>query len=99
MASSFLACRERLPPARPPARPHSARIARCGRTRHSAIQWYKRAADQGDKRAAQRLKGPQNTALVAPGGPGSVLHRDENGSGELGAGGGKGGKDKDCVIM
>ena len=65
-----------------------------------AEQWYKRAADQGDKRAAQRLRGPQNVALVAPGGPGSVLHRNENGSGELSASGsGKGGKDKDCVIM
>ncbi|RPD69346.1 HCP-like protein [Lentinus tigrinus ALCF2SS1-7] len=65
-----------------------------------AIQWYKRAADQGDKRAAQRLKGPQNTAIVAPGGPGSVLHRNENGSGDLSlAGSGKGAKDKDCIIM
>ena len=65
-----------------------------------AIQWYRRAADKGDKRAAQRLKGPQNTAIVAPGGPGSVLHRNENGSGDLSvAGSGKGAKDKDCVIM
>ena len=66
-----------------------------------AIQWYKRAAEQGDKRAAQRLKGPQNTAMVAPGGPGSVLHRNENGSGDLSlsGSGGKGGKDKDCVVM
>lgn len=63
-----------------------------------AIQWYKRAAEQGDKRAAQRLKGPQNTPIVAPGGPGSVLHRNENGS-DAASGTGKGGKDKDCVIM
>ncbi|KAH9914910.1 HCP-like protein [Epithele typhae] len=61
-----------------------------------AISWYKRAADLGDKRAAQRLKGPQNTAMVAPGGPGSVLHREGDAS-ELSSG--KGGKDKDCVIM
>ena len=64
-----------------------------------AIQWYKRAADKGDARAAQRLRGPQNTALVAPGGPGSVLHRDEDSNGGSGARGGKGAKDKDCVIM
>ena len=62
----------------------------------------RREADAGDKRAAQRLKGPQNTAMVAPGGPGSVLHRNENGSGDLSSlagSGGKGGKDKDCVVM
>ncbi|KAI0776338.1 HCP-like protein [Trametes elegans] len=65
----------------------------------SAIQWYKRAAEQGDKRAAQRLKGPQNTAIVAPGGPGSVLHRNENGSTDGASASGKSGKDKDCVVM
>ncbi|KAI8980630.1 HCP-like protein [Trametes punicea] len=66
-----------------------------------AIQWYKRAAEQGDKRAAQRLRGPQNQALIAPGGPGSVLHRNENGSGDSASASGKSGKDrdKDCIIM
>ena len=64
---------------------------------HRAIQWYKRAADQGDKRAAQRLKGPQNAAVVAPGGPGSVLHRNEAGS-DAASASGKSGKDKDCVM-
>ncbi|OBZ66018.1 Protein SKT5 [Grifola frondosa] len=33
-----------------------------------ATSWYKRAAEQGDKRAAQRLKGPA-APLVAPAGP------------------------------
>ncbi|KAG5723007.1 Protein SKT5 [Termitomyces sp. T112] len=55
-----------------------------------AVSWYKRAADKGDKRAAQRLKGQLNQPL--PGGPGAVLRRgDEQ---DL-----KGGKDKDCVVM
>lgn len=60
--------------------------------RFSAITWYKRAVEKGDKRAAQRLKGSMNQPL--PGGPGAVLRR---GDGESDAG--KGGKDKDCVIM
>ena len=47
----------------------------------------------GDKRASQRLK---SSAPIerAPGGPGSVLHRDSSD-----AGSGKGPKDKDCTIM
>ncbi|ESK93426.1 chitin synthase activator [Moniliophthora roreri MCA 2997] len=61
-----------------------------------AIQWYKRAADSGDKRAIQRLKGSQTQAMRQPGGPGSVLHRD--GNGEDADGKGKD-KDKECVIM
>ncbi|KAI0085987.1 HCP-like protein [Irpex rosettiformis] len=63
-----------------------------------AISYYKRAAEQGDKRAAQRLKSPSKGPIAAPGGPGSVLHRD-NSLEEEGGGDGKGGKDKDCVIM
>jgi uncharacterized protein len=60
-----------------------------------AISWYKRAADKGDRRATQRLKTNSNTPIIQPGGPGSVLRRnpDEDESN------GKGGKDKDCVIM
>lgn len=54
---------------------------------------YKRAADKGDKRAIQRLKNSQNGPVHQPGGPGSVLHR-EQGDSELGKN-----KDKDCVIM
>lgn len=50
----------------------------------------------GDRRAAQRLKGPMSSPVVAPGGPGSVISRDQNGSSEEM---GKGGKDKDCIIM
>lgn len=64
----------------------------------SAISFYKRAAEIGDKRAAQRLKGSANAPVHQPGGPGSVLHRDgpetmSNSSS------GKNGKDKECVIM
>lgn len=61
---------------------------------HRAISWYKRAAEKGDRRATQRLKTNSNTPIVQPGGPGSVLQRnpDEDSNG-------KGGKDKDCVIM
>ncbi|KAF9011135.1 hypothetical protein BDQ17DRAFT_1345552 [Cyathus striatus] len=58
-----------------------------------AISYYKRAAEAGDKRAAQRLKGPQSQPMHQPGGPGAVLHRNSD------DGSGKGGKDKDCVIM
>ncbi|KZV72485.1 hypothetical protein PENSPDRAFT_683711 [Peniophora sp. CONT] len=56
--------------------------------------YYKRAADLGDKRASQRLKGG---AAPAPGGPGSVLQRTDN-DGSSG-GGGKDKKDKGCIIM
>ena len=62
-----------------------------------AMQWYKRAADLGDRRAAQRLKG--SSAPAAPGGPGSVLHRDSNSDGMSASGSGKNGRDKECVIM
>ena len=59
-------------------------------TDYSAVSWYKRAADKGDKRSAQRLKGKLNQPL--PGGPGAVLRRGDEP--DL-----KGGKDKDCVVM
>ena len=51
-----------------------------------ALTWYKRAAEKGDKRSIQRLKG---AAVQRPGGPESVLNRDEL----------DGGKSKDCIIM
>jgi len=51
-----------------------------------ATSYYKRAADLGDKRASQRLKG---SPAQPPGAPGSVLHQDGDGEG--------GGKN--CVIM
>ncbi|KAG6901363.1 hypothetical protein C0995_012977 [Termitomyces sp. Mi166 len=54
-----------------------------------AISWYKRAAEKGDKRAAQRLKGQP-----LPSGPGAVLRRGGDGEGDA-----KGGKDKECVVM
>ncbi|THH27074.1 hypothetical protein EUX98_g7112 [Antrodiella citrinella] len=59
-----------------------------------AVTYYKRASDQGDKRAAQRLKASTSAPIVAPGGPGSVLHR----SSDIGDGA-SGKKDKECVIM
>ena len=59
-----------------------------------ANKYYKSAADLGDKRAAQRLKG--GAAPPTPGGPGSVLQRDNDSSS---GGGGKEKKDKDCIIM
>ncbi|KAH7927248.1 HCP-like protein [Leucogyrophana mollusca] len=58
-----------------------------------SISYYKKAADLGDKRAAQRLKGSPNAPMPHPGGPGSVINRDGS---DL-----AGGKNanKDCVIM
>lgn len=59
------------------------------------MSYYKKAAEQGDKRAIQRLKSSQTHPMHQPGGPNSVLGRGGDGPG----GGGKDGKDKDCVIM
>ncbi|TCD65589.1 hypothetical protein EIP91_002474 [Steccherinum ochraceum] len=59
-----------------------------------AITFYKRASEQGDKRASQRLKASTSAPIHAPGGPGSVLHRNSEGDTSSG-----GKKDKDCVIM
>ena len=60
-----------------------------------AIKWYKRASDMGDKRASARLKSSKGPA-TSPGSRNSVsvLNRDESDVGS-----GKGGKDKDCIIM
>ena len=52
------------------------------------MTWYKRAADDGDKRAMQRLKGNQRH-----GGPGDVLDRDREDSDGAKSNG------KDCIIM
>ena len=60
---------------------------------YRAAIWYKRAAEHGDKRAIQRLRGNPNQPVHHTGGPGSVLRRDVAGDGS-----GKG-KDRDCVIM
>ncbi|KZT68649.1 HCP-like protein [Daedalea quercina L-15889] len=60
-----------------------------------ATTWYKKAAEQGDKRAIARLKG--HGPISAPGGAGSVLHR--NSGDDFSSASGKGGKDKDCIIM
>ena len=65
-----------------------------GLTSFRALAWYKKAAEQGDKRAAQRLKG-SSQPVYQPGGPGSVLHRSEGDSASVG----KGKDGKDCVIM
>lgn len=67
-----------------------------------AFSYYKRAAEQGDKRAAQRLRSSAKGPHVMDA-PGNVLQRQMSGIGEGeedgGGGGGKGGKDKDCVVM
>lgn len=57
-----------------------------------SIVYYKRAAELGDKRAAQRLRGSLSQPMLQPGGPGAVLHRDEGDDP-------KDAKDKDCIIM
>ncbi|KAF7302740.1 hypothetical protein HMN09_00908900 [Mycena chlorophos] len=57
--------------------------------------YYKRAADLGDKRAIQRLRGAPNQPL-GPGGHGAMLQR---GPGDDSATGGKGKDGKDCIIM
>lgn len=57
-----------------------------------SIDYYKQAAELGDKRAANRLRGSQTQPMHQPGGPGSVLHRDEGD--DI-----KGARDKDCIIM
>jgi uncharacterized protein len=64
------------------------------------MTYYKRAADLGDKRAIQRLKGAANQPIKHPNGPGAVLHRQGPGGpdGHNAKGEGKD-KDKDCVIM
>jgi len=67
-------------------------------TMNEALQWYKKAADQGDKRASQRLKAPHNGPIPQPGGHGAVLRRDRDG-GSSPPGSNKSHKDKDCVIM
>ncbi|KAF8640763.1 hypothetical protein AX17_000413 [Amanita inopinata Kibby_2008] len=59
-----------------------------------ALVYYKRAAEHGDKRAAQRLKASTNQPMNHPGGPGSVLNR-----GEPDGGSGKTKDGKDCIIM
>ncbi|KAI0030966.1 HCP-like protein [Vararia minispora EC-137] len=59
-----------------------------------ASSWYKRAADLGDKRAAQRLRGNAPAAGAQGANSVSVLGRGED---DAASGGGR--KDKDCVIM
>ncbi|EGO05370.1 hypothetical protein SERLA73DRAFT_43858 [Serpula lacrymans var. lacrymans S7.3] len=58
-----------------------------------SLSYYKKAAELGDKRASQRLKGATNTPMPHPGGPGSVISRD--------VGDTMNGKhnNKDCIIM
>ena len=58
--------------------------------------YYKQAAELGDKRATQRLKGSQSAPMMHPGGLEGVLHRGDGDS--LNGSTGKSVKDKDCVI-
>lgn len=53
------------------------------------MAWYKRAADDGDNRAMQRLNGVANQRH---GGPGDVLNRGEDSDGAKSNG-------KECIIM
>lgn len=55
--------------------------------------YYKRAADLGDKRAAQRLRGSQSQPMHQPGGAGAVVNRGLDDTTNKNA------KDKDCIIM
>ncbi|KAH7916377.1 hypothetical protein BJ138DRAFT_464075 [Hygrophoropsis aurantiaca] len=57
-----------------------------------SLSYYKKAADLGDKRASQRLKGSPNSPMPHPGGPGSVINRDGSDAGAKNA-------NKDCIIM
>lgn len=57
-----------------------------------SIDYYNQAAELGDKRAAQRLRGSQSQPMHQPGGPGSVLRREEGD--DI-----KGMREKDCIIM
>jgi hypothetical protein len=67
--------------------------------RYRSISYYKRAAELGDKRAAQRLRGAPNQPLQhAPGGPSGVLRRGGPDAGDV-ASAGKGKDGKDCIIM
>lgn len=59
-----------------------------------AISWYKRAADQGDKRAAQRLKA-SGAPMPLPANGVNVLRRADDDAGSSESGHNK----KDCVIM
>lgn len=59
----------------------------------NAIQWYKMAAENGDKRADKRLKNFGSASVGAAADREELLARGNDG------GDGKGGKDKDCVIM
>ncbi|EIW87190.1 HCP-like protein [Coniophora puteana RWD-64-598 SS2] len=59
-----------------------------------STQYYKRAAEQGDKRAMQRLKSATGAPMPHPGGPGSVISREQTAGGEAG-----GKHNKDCVVM
>ncbi|KAL5535925.1 CHS4_1 [Sanghuangporus sanghuang] len=64
---------------------------------NDALQWYKKAADLGDKRAQQRLKAPNGGPITQPGGNAALLLR-ENPDSPPGSTSPKS-KDKDCVIM
>lgn len=56
---------------------------------YRSMAWYKRAADDGDNRAMQRLNGVVNQRH---GGPGDVLNRGEDSDGAKSNG-------KECIIM
>lgn len=55
---------------------------------YRSMTWYKRAADDGDIRAMQRLKG---VASKRHGDPGDVLNREDSDGAKSNG--------KDCIIM
>ncbi|KAF8215827.1 hypothetical protein K438DRAFT_1901638 [Mycena galopus ATCC 62051] len=66
-----------------------------------SAEYYKRAADLGDKRAAQRLKGGPAASPKpnSPGGAGAHAVLQRGGGEDGGQSGGKGKDGKDCIIM
>lgn len=57
--------------------------------------WYKKAAELGDKRAAQRLKGPLRMPKThEPGDPNGIIRGAGASDGAKGSA-----KDKDCIVM
>ena len=62
---------------------------------HRATPMYKKAAELGDKRAAQRLSGNAAGPIATD----SIVQRDGYGGDGGNSGDTPRGKDKDCVIM
>lgn len=64
------------------------------RDERAAIEWFRKAAEHGDKRAKERLK----HGNTGGSGPGADSGRREGGKADAGGGGGKKNKE-DCLVM